>query len=151
MIDQFARQAEQFLNAARDGRVPETVQAFATEAVAKSREAFDKASSGARDQAKVAEELVLTGQAGVKAIGSKVLENTLANTEAAFEAAQTLARARSLPEAAKAQADFVMSQFNVAGAQTKELFDLSTRVAQQTFDALQAATTQSMDRMRKSD
>ena len=37
----------------------------------------------------------------------------------------------------------------VPGAQTKELFDLSTRVAQQTFETLNATAAKSFEQMKK--
>lgn len=149
MNEQFARQAEQFFSVAKDVRVPENVQALVVDGVAKTREAYEKASSVAKDQAKVAEEILLAGQAGAKSIGSKIIENTAANAEAAFEAAQAIARARSLPEAAKLQAEFVQKQMTIAGAQTRELFELSSRIAQQTFQSFSSAATKSFETIKK--
>ena len=72
MHDQFKRQAEQFLNAAKDARIPENLQAFAVDSVSKSRVAFDKLSTVARDQAQVAEELAIAPQAGARSSGGKL-------------------------------------------------------------------------------
>ena len=149
MNDQFARQAEQFFNVAKDARMPENVQAMVADGVAKTREAYEKASTVAKDQAKVAEEILLAGQAGAKTIGTKLLENTAANTEAAFDAAQAIARARSMPEAAKLQAEFMQKQMAIAGAQTRELFELSSRVAQQAFQSFSSAATKSFETIKK--
>ena len=80
------------------------------------------------------EEVLLAAQAGAKSIGEKVLHNTAVNTEAAFDAAQAIVRAKTIPEAASLQADFLQQQFAVAGAQTKEFLELSTKVASQTFE-----------------
>ena len=150
MNDQFKRQAEQFTNAAKDARIPENVQAFAIDSVTKSREAFDKISHVAQDQAKVAEDLMIATQAGAKTIGGKIMENTARNTHAVFDAAEAMARARSLPEAMQLQAQFMQQQMALAGAQTKELFELSTRVAQQTFETINATAAKSFDQMKKS-
>ena len=117
--------------------------------VAKTREAYEKATSVAKDQAKVAEEIMLAGQAGAKSIGSKLIENTVTNAEAAFDAAQAIARARTLPEAARLQAEFVQKQMATAGAQTRELFELSSRIAQQTFASFNAAATKSFETIKK--
>jgi hypothetical protein len=149
MNDFVRRQAEEFLNAASSARVPENVQVMAEESVAKAREAYDRFSSAAKDQAKVAEEILLATQAGAKAIGTKVLDNAAINTGAAFDAAQALAKARSLPEAARVQADFVQKQFSMAGEQTRELFELSTRVFRQTFETANLAASKAFDRMKQ--
>lgn len=150
MNDQFTRQAEQFFSAAKEARVPENVQAMVVDGVAKTREAYEKAAVVAKDQAKAAEEVLLAGQAGAKAIGNKLIENTAANAEAAFDAAQAIARARSLPEAARLQAEFMQKQMAVAGSQTRELFELSSRVAQQAFSTFNTAATKSFDAIKKS-
>ena len=149
MNEHFTRQAEQFFNVAKDVRVPENVQAMVVDGVTKTREAYDKATVVAKDQAKVAEEIMLAGQAGAKSIGAKMMENTAVNAEAAFDAAQAIARARSIPEAARLQAEFMQKQMAVAGAQTRELFELSTGVAQQAFQSFNTVAAKSFETIKK--
>ena len=149
MNEQFTRQAQEIFNVAKDARIPENVQAFAEESVAKTREAYQKANAAAKDSVKVIEDVMLTAHAGARALGEKVMTNTAANTEAVFDAAQALARARTLPEAARLQADFMQQQMAVASAQTKEFFELSTKVARQTFESMNAATTKTFDQFKK--
>ena len=149
MNEHFTRQAEQFFSAAKDAGVPENVKAMVADGVAKTRVAYEKASTVAKDQAKVAEELMLAGQAGAKTLGSKIMENTAANTEAAFDAAQAMARAGSLPEAARIQAEFMQKQMAIAGAQTRELFELSSRIAQQNFQTFNSMASKSFEAMKK--
>jgi hypothetical protein len=148
--EQFTRQAQDMFNAAKDARIPENVQHMAEEGVAKTREAYQKINAVTKDGAKVMEDVMLTAHAGAKTLGEKVLHNTMANTEAAFDAAQAIARARSLPEAAKLQADFMQQQFAIAGAQFKEFFELSTKVSKQTFETMNAAATKNFEQMKKS-
>lgn len=150
MNEQFTRQAQEMFNAAKDARIPENVQAFAEESVAKTREAYTKMAAVTKDGAKVVEDVVLAAHAGAKSIGEKVFENTLSNAEAVFDAAQAIARARTLPEAARLQADFFQQQFAAASAQTRELFELSSKVARQTFETVNTAATKSFDQMKKS-
>ncbi len=149
MNEQFSRQAQDMLRAAQDGRIPETMQAMAEDGVAKTREAYQKIQSATKDNAKVVEEFVLAAQASAKAIGDKVIENTTANTEAVFDAAQAIARARSLPEAARLQADFMQQQMAAASSQTKELFELSTRVTRQAIEGVNAAASRSFDQLKR--
>ena len=140
MNDQFIKQAEKFV---KDARVPENLQVFAQESVAKSREAFSQIAAAAADHAKVVESVASEAQGGVRALGEKALSNLARNTEAAFDAAEAMARAKSLPEAAKLQADFMQTQFAAMGAQTKEFFELSTRMAQQTFETMNSVASKS--------
>lgn len=149
MNDQFARQAEQFFNAAKDVRVPEQVQAMVVDGVTKTRDAYEKAATVAKDQAKVAQEMMLASQAGANAFGAKLIENTTVNADAVFDAAQAIARARSVPEAARLQTEFMQKQIAVATAQTRELFELSTRIAQQTFGTFNTAAAKSFEQMKK--
>ena len=147
--EQIKRQAEQFMNAAKDARIPEQFQAMAEEGVNKSREAFDKISAAAKDQAKVAEDLMLASQAGARAIGAKIVDNTVNNTTAAFEAAQAIARAKTIPDATRLQAEFFQKQFALVGTQTQELFELSTRVAKQSFETVSSVATKSFEQVKK--
>lgn len=148
MNEQFTRQAQDFFSAAKEARIPENVQAFAEESVTRTRDAFQKLSTAAKDSAKVLEELVAATQASARAIGEKVLTNTAANTEAAFDAAQAIARARTLPEAARLQADFVQQQIAAANSQTKELFELSAKLARQTLESMNSVASRSYEQMK---
>lgn len=150
MNDQFKRQAEDFLKAAKDARIPENFQAFAEDSVVKSRDAFNKLTAATKEQAHTAEELLLATQAGARSIGAKLVDNTMANTAAVFDAAEAIARAKTVPEATRLQAEFVQKQLAAAGAQTKELFELSTRVAQQTLQTINEAAGKTFDKVRKS-
>ena len=145
MNEQFIRQAEKMF---QDARLPENFQAFAQDSVAKSREAFTKLASVAVDQAKTVETVAAEAQVGVKTLGEKALGNLTRNAAAAFDAADALARAKSLPEAAKLQADFMQAQLTAFGLQTKELFELSTKVAQQSFEALSCAATKGFEQTK---
>lgn len=147
--DDFARQAQDMFAAAKDAKIPENIQHFAEESVSKTREIFHKMNAAARDNAKAVEEVVLASTAGNKAIGEKIFQNTVANTEAAFDAAQAIARAKTLPEAAQIQAKFLQQQMTIAGTQTKELFELSTKVAKQAFESMNQVATRSFEQIKK--
>ena len=108
MNENLVRQAHEMLDAATQARIPQTVQAFAEESLSKSRGVYDKVSALAKDNAKVVEELLSAAQAKAKTIGEKVVDTAVANTEAAFAAAQAIARAKTLPEAARLQLECAM-------------------------------------------
>ncbi len=148
-MNDFTRQTQEMFAAAKDARIPEQVQAFAEDSVSKARETYGKLSTVAKDGAKVLEEMMVSAHAGAKSIGDKVLRNTETNTEAVFEAAQAIARAKTLPELLRLQSSFVQQQLSTAGAQSKELFELSTKVAQQTFESLNSAATKTFEQMKK--
>jgi phasin len=148
MNEQFTRQAQEIFNVAKDARIPENFQAFAEDSVSKTRDAFKKFNAGAQEGAKVMEDVVLASHAGAKSIGEKVMSNTAANAEAAFDAAEAISKAKTLPEAARLQADYMQQQVAAVSAQSKELFELSTKVAKQTFESFSAAATKSVDQFK---
>ena len=43
----------------------------------------------------------------------------------------------------------MQQQMAIAGAQTKELFELSTRIAQQTFETMNATAAKTFDQIKK--
>jgi phasin len=144
MKNDFAAQAEDFMRTAGDVRVPEQMQHFAEDSVAKTREAYAKMTVVAQDATKALAEVSTVATQGAKTLGDKVLANVTANTNAAFDAAEAIARARSLPEAFKLQTTFMQSQMAKAGEQSREFFELSTKLAQQTFATFNTVASKSM-------
>ncbi|MEM7774822.1 MAG: phasin family protein [Pseudomonadota bacterium] len=150
MNEQFARQAQEMFNMGKNVQIPENMQQLAEDSVQKTRESYQRFNDAAKDSVKVFEEMMLASHAGVKAISEKMIHNSSVNTEAAFDAATAIARAKSVPEAARLQADFMQQQAAVASAQAKELFELSAKVTQQTFESINQATTKSFEQFKKS-
>jgi phasin len=148
MNAQFTRQAEDVFAAAKDARIPENIQAIAEDSVAKTREAYSKFNTFAKDGVKVIEDMTVAAHVSARSIGEKVLRNTELNTQAAFDAAQALARSKSIPEALRLQTVFVQQQFAIAGAQTKELFELSTKLAKQAFESVNSAAAKAFDQVK---
>ncbi len=148
MNDQFTRQAQDMLAAAKEARIPENVQAFAEDSVAKSREAYTKMNAAAQDGAKAMQEIMLAAQAGMKSFGEKMLQTATVNAEAAFDAAEAMAKAKTVPEMARLQATFVQQQLATASAQTKEFFELSNKIGRQTLESMNAAATKSFEQMK---
>lgn len=151
MNDQFTRQAQEMFSAAKDARIPENVQAFAEDSVKKSREFYQKMNETAKDNVDAIEEFMLASHAGAKSVTEKLMQNATTNTESAFDAAQAISRATTLPEATRLQADFMQNQMAAATQQTKDLFELSSKVAKQTFESLNKATAASFEQMKKTD
>jgi hypothetical protein len=146
MNEQFVKQAEKFM---RDAADPQGLQMMAQEGVAKTREAYSKMTAVTADGAKAFEAIAAETQQGAKALFDKVAQDFAVNTEAALDAAEAMAKAKSFPEAAKVQADFFQSQLAKVGAQTKEFFELSSKVATQTFAAFNGAAVKTAETAKK--
>ena len=109
-----------------------------------------KASALAKDNAKVVEELPVAAQAKTKTIGEKVVDNAVANTEAAFAAAQPIAHAKTLPEAARLR---IETDAEAAGGcrhpDQGPLRDELKAALDKTYAALNAAATKSFAQLKK--
>lgn len=122
-------------------RVPENVAAIAQQSVAQSREFFTKGTAAAHDGAKAMTEIADTAWGSTKMLQEKLAQNAVATAEATFAAAASIAAAKSLPEIARLQHEFLQSMSAQAQEQTKEFFDLSARAAQHVMEKVQAAAT----------
>jgi len=130
-----------------DARVPENVQAIARQSVAASKEFYAKTAAAAQDGAKVITEIADTAWGSTKMLNEKLAQNVTANAEAAFRAAQAMATAKSLPEIARLQSEFVQNFAAQAVEQTKEFLDLPSRPTQHLLEKAQAAAGRSFKPM----
>ncbi len=144
MKNEFQTQAEDFMRNAADIKVPEQMQHFAEESVAKTREAVAKMTVSAQEAQKAMADATTAATQSAKTLGDKVLANFTANTEAAFEAASAIAKSKSVPEAIKLQTNFMQSQMAKASDQTREFFELSAKLTQQTFATFNSVAQKSM-------
>ena len=71
--------------------------------------------------------------------------------KAAFDAAQAISRAKTLPEMAHLQSSYLQKQAADAVVQTQAYFELSMKVAQQTIEAMSSAAAKAFDQARKAD
>jgi hypothetical protein len=147
-MNDFTRQAQDMLAAAKEARIPENVQAFAEDSVAKSREAYTKMNAATQDSVKAMQEIMLAAQAGAKTFGEKMLQTASVNAEAAFDAAEAMAKAKTVPEMARLQATFIQQQLAAASAQTKELFELSNKIGRQTLESMNAVASKTFEQMK---
>ena len=147
----FVRQTEAFIDAARDGRVPESLQTAAQEGIARTREAFATATAASQTAGKALGEVAEAAGKGAMTLAETAAKNVSANVEAAFDAAGRLARARTFPEAARLQVEFAQSQLVKSGEQGRAFFELSAKVARETFETMTSATERCIGGLRKAD
>ena len=145
MKNDFNAQADEFLRSAADVKVPESVQHFAEDSVAKTREAYAKMTVAAQETQKAMAEVAGTATLSAKTLGEKMMANYAANTEAAFDAAEAIAKSRSVPEAIKLQTNFFQQQMAKSSEQTREFFELTAKLTQQTFATFNSVATKSFN------
>ena len=142
----IARRARGALDAhfADAAGIPTSLHHMAQDSVARSRELYRSSMAAAQGSARVFAEVAETTWGSAKLLNDKIVQNMAANTEAAFSAAEAIARARSLPEAAQLQSDFMQQLVASTGEQLKEFVDLSARVAQHVLETVQEAASRSL-------
>jgi phasin family protein len=144
MNQQFGKQAfDQAEKLFKDAFTAGNVQALTEKGVVASQEFYVKAAAAAQDSAKALSEVAETAWGSTKMLNEKAVQNMTSNVEAVFATAQAMATAKSLPEIAKLQMDFIQKLAAQATEQTKEFVDLSTRATQHVFEKAQAAPTKS--------
>jgi hypothetical protein len=150
MNEQFTRQVEEFFAVSNNVSIPDNVQSIVEDGVAKTRDAYlKKINAVTKDGAKAFDEAMTAAYAGTKTLAEKVQLNIEANTKAAFDGAQSISRARTLPEVVRLQANYLQNQVVATSVQAKELCELSAKVVQQTFEAMSAAASKTFDELRK--
>jgi len=149
MNEQFTKQTEDMMKAMKDIKVPENFQVVTEEGITKTREAFEKVSVAAKDSTKAVEDFSDVATKNAKKVTDKMVSNFEGNTQAVFKAAAAVAKAQSLPEAAKLHTDFFQKQIAIANAQSKELFEMTTKLAKKNADTFQASATKTMDQLKK--
>ena len=149
MTDQTPRQINDFFAAANGASIPSNISAMAEESVAKTRAAYLQINSIAKTNLKAYQDAMTTAHDSAKTIGEKVLINTEANTKAAFDAAQAISRAKTLPEMARLQSSYLQKQVADSAVQIQEFCELSMKVAQQTLEAMNSAAIKTFDQVRK--
>ena len=138
----YVQQAEAILKAAQNGHLPEHFQASAHEGLAKTRQTTRNSFAAAKGGADIVEQALRD----TRTLAEKALFNMAANTEAAFDAAQAMLRAKDVTEAVQLQAKFFQSQFAKAGEQSKEFYELASKLTQQTFVTWKSVATKSFTR-----
>lgn len=139
MTDQITIQANQALATLANAEVPAELRAIAQQGVTKARDTYAVWAAATRAGVNALEEIAGIAHAAAWTVGEKVAGQVATNTEAAFAAAEKIARAGTVAEAAKLQAEFAQDRLAAAGVQGKELIELTAKVAQEATTAVNAA------------
>jgi len=126
-MEQFKDQAQLFVDAAKNGHIPEQVRVVAEENVKRFHDAFTSLNSAAQEGTERWKSVLHANYKTAREMERKCLQNTATNVDAAFAAARSIAGARTIPEAARLYAEFVQQQFSAGSAQMQELLALSQR------------------------
>jgi phasin len=109
--------------------IPKEMRQMAETSVEQARKAFDKFMADAQATAGTLEERRATVRAGAKEIGVKAVSYAEKNVQASLDYAQSLLKAKDLPEVMKLHSDFVQGQMRALAEQASEMGQIVSRAA----------------------
>src|SRR3954469_12688034 len=112
--------------------VPEQMRAFAEKGVSQARDSYAKFKDVAESHNGTIEAVFTSASKGASEYSAKLIEMMKANTTASLDAAQELLSAKSPSEALELWTAVIRKQFETLTTQTKELAELSQKVASET-------------------
>lgn len=141
MNQQFTKYAfEQADKLFKDFLVPWNFQALANQGVTSSKEFYERTAAATQDGARALTQIADIAWSCTKILNDKLAQNLAGNVEATFTAAHAIATAKSLPEMARLQRDFIHKLTAQAMGQVMGLVDLSTGASQHVLEKMQTAT-----------
>ncbi len=144
----FTKQTEEMLKAAQDMAVPEGIQKALEDGLTQSKKAYSKLTDSAQEANKALEKAYENTQKSTKKITDKILNQASANTAAAFEAAEAMVQTKSVPEALQIQSEFFKKQMEIFGTQSKEIYELTNKLASETTQNINKATTKAFEQSK---
>lgn len=109
--------------------MPEAFREMAEKGVAQAKDTYDKAKAAAEEATDLLRDAYTSAAKGTANYNLKIIEIARANTNAAFDYAKELVGVKSMSELAELSTTHVRRQFEAMAAQTKELTELSQKVA----------------------
>lgn len=109
--------------------IPKDMRAMAEASFDQARKAFDKFMESARSTAGSIEERRDSVRAGAREIGSKAVTYAEKNVQASLDYAQSLLKAKDLPEVMKLHSEYVQSQMRSLAEQASEMGQIVSRAA----------------------
>ncbi|PZA13153.1 phasin [Rhodopseudomonas palustris] len=119
-------------------QLPEQVRAFAEKGVSQARESYAKLKDVAETQNGTIEAVFTTASKGATDYSAKLFDFVKTNTSASFDFAHSLIGAKTLPDMMELWTSHAKQQIETLTAQTKELTELSQKVAADTVEPIKA-------------
>jgi phasin len=121
--------------------VPEQMRAFAEKGVSQARDSYAKFKDAAETHNGTIEAVFTTASKGASEYSAKVMEIVKANTTATLDFAQELIAVKSPSEAMELWTSHAKKQFEALTANSKELAQLSQKVAAETVEPIKASAS----------
>jgi phasin len=121
--------------------VPEQVRAFAEKGVSQARESYAKFKDVAESSNGTIEAVFTSAGKGASEYSSKLMDIMKANTTANLDFAQELVSVKTLPQAMELLTAHARKQFEAFTVQSKELVELTQKVATETVEPIKAGAS----------
>ena len=121
--------------------VPEQMRAFAEKGVSQARDHYAKFKDVAETHNGTIEAVFTSASKGYSEYSTKLMELMKANTTATLDFAQALIAVKSPSEAMELWTSHAKKQFEAFTAHTKELAELSQKVATETVEPIKASAS----------
>ncbi|MGA8903288.1 phasin [Bradyrhizobium sp.] len=118
--------------------VPEQVRAFAEKGVSQARDNYARFKDVAETNNSTIEAVFANASKGASEYSAKVMEIVKANTTASLDFAQELVGVKTPSEAMELWANHAKKQFETFSVWSKELTELSQKVASETVEPIKA-------------
>src|SRR3979490_275964 len=137
-INAMANPTDPFSASVIPFEVPEQMRAFAEKGVSQARDSYAKFKDVAESHNGTIEAVFTTASKGYSEYSAKLMEMMKANTTAALDFAQELISVKSPSEAIELWSSHARKQFEAFTAQSKELAELTKKVATETLEPTKA-------------
>jgi phasin len=121
--------------------VPEQMRAFAEKGVSQARDSYAKFKDAAETHNGTIEAVFTTASKGANEYSTKLMEMMKSNSTATLDFAQELLGVKSPTEAMELWTSHAKKQFEAFTANTKELTELSQKVAAETVEPIKAGAS----------
>jgi phasin len=122
-------------------KAPEAFRELAEKGVAQAKENYERMQTAANEMTGILDETYSAAAKGVTDYNHKLIEMARANSNSAFEFTCGLVAMKSLPEMIALSTEQTRRQFELVAEQSKELWALAQKMANETAEPLKAGVT----------
>ena len=122
-------------------QLPEQMRAFAEKGVNQAREGYAKLKDAADTHNSTVEAVFNSASKGAAELSTTLLDIAKTNTNAGFDLAQSLIGVKSPTAALELWSGFAKSQFEAFTGQSKQIAELSQKIASETAEPIKTGAT----------
>ena len=134
----YRKTIAQFEPAALEAAIPESVRTLAQKTVTETQNVYERSKTALAAGLDAVEKVFDAAGQGTTALNRKVIDIAQRNVNSGFDFAKSLAAAKTVPEAIQLQTGYWQKQLGTLPKQAEELAALSTKIAADTFEPIEA-------------